>query len=176
VTERSLGKSIFVFIGGTFKDENDFKRWALDTSEGKRLKGPDFHSRLDSYLTIPSLDLTISLGEAFVKSDMAKLNRAVFIRSLLRKQEKVRSIAQDVLAYLLHVPLVHSGRSLQRIITASDLRRASVFEALHIPPVDVLQLHVKEPITNPEEPVLEFLKKIGCEGLAQKPPLPLKWK
>jgi len=176
ITERDLGKSIFVFIGGTFKDESDFKRWALDTSEGKRLKGPDFHSRLDSYLTVPSVDLTVSLEEAFIKPDSAKLNRAIIIRSLLRKQEKIRSIAQDVLAYLLHVPLVHGARSLQRIISASDLRRASIFQAFHIPPVDVLQLHVKEPITKSEDPVLEFLKKIGGEGLAQEPPLPLKWK
>jgi len=176
MAERSLGKSIFVFIGGTFKDDNDLKKWALDTSEGKRLKGPDFHSRLDSYLTVPSLDLTVNLEEAFTKSDMAKLNRAVFIRSLLRKQEKIKSIAQDVLAYLLHVPLVHSGRSLQRIITASELRRTSIFQAFHLPPADVLQLHVEEPVTTVKDPVLEFLKKIKCEELRHEPPLPLKWR
>lgn len=176
MAERSLGKSIFVFIGGTFKDADDLKKWALDTSEGKRLKGPDFHSRLDSYLTVPSLDLTVSLEEAFTKSDMAKLNRAVFIRSLLRKQEKVKSIAQDVLAYLLHVPLVHSGRSLQRIIIASDLRRTSIFQAFHLPPADVLQLHVEGPVTTVKDPVLEFLKKIKCEELRHEPPLPLKWR
>ena len=37
-------------------------------------------------------------------------------------------------------------------------------------------LHVKEPIASSEGPVLEFLKKIKCEGLAQEPPLSLKWK
>lgn len=176
MTERNLGKSIFIFIGGTFKDENDFKKWALDTSEGKRVKGSDFHSRLDSYLTVPSVDLTVSLEEAFTKSDPAKLNRAILLRSYLRKQEKIKAIAQDVVAFLLHVPLVHGARSLQRIITASDLRRTPIFQAFHIPAVDVLQLHVREPITTAKEPILEFLKKTKCERLVQEPPLPLKWR
>jgi len=178
VTERNLGKSIFVFIGGTFEDENAFRTW-LDTDDGKRLKGPDFHSRLDSYLTVPSVGLTVSLEEAFAKSDPAKLNRAILLRSYLRKQERVKSIAQDVMAYLLHVPLVHGARSLQRIITASDLRRASIFQAVYIPPANVLQLHVDKPIADTEKPVLEFLKEIKCEWLAPEPPLPplpLKWK
>jgi len=175
MTERNLGKSIFVFIGGTFEDENAFRTW-LDTDDGKRLKGPDFHSRLDSYLTVPSVGLTVSLEEAFTKSDLAKLNRAILLRSYLGEQERVKSIAQDVLAYLLHVPLVHGARSLKRIITASDLRRTSIFQAFHIPPVDVLQLHVDKPITDTEEPVQEFLKEIKRKNLAQKPPLPLKWK
>ena len=174
--ERDLGKCIFVFIGGMFNDEKDFKKWALDTDEGRKAKGPDFHSRLGSYLTVPSVDLTLLPKLAFTKSDPAMLNRAIIIRNCLKKQERVKTIAQDVLAYLLLIPLVHGARSLQRIITASDLKRTSTFQAFHIAPLAVLELHVKEPITNAGEPVQEFLRKIKCEGLAEEPPLPLRWK
>jgi hypothetical protein len=107
---------------------------------------------------------------------MAKLNRAVFIRSLLKKQEITKLIAPDVLFFLLHVPLVHGGRSLQRIITASDLRRTSIFKAVHLPPADVLQLHVKEPVISTKDPVLELLKKAHCEQLRSEPALHLKWR
>ena len=174
--ERDLGKCIFIFIGGTFNNEKDFKKWALDTDEGRKAKGPDFHSRLGSYLTVPSIDLRLPPEEAFTKSDVATLNRAIIIRNCLKKQERVKTIAQDVLAYLLLIPLVHGARSLQRIITASDLKRTSTFQAFHIAPLAVLELHVKEPITNAGEPVQEFLRKIKCEGLAEEPPLPLRWK
>ena len=174
--DRDLGKCVFVFIGGTFEDEKEFKKWALDTDEGKKQKGPDFHSRLDSYLTVPSVDLTVSQEEALTKSDLGKLNRAIVIRNSLRKQEKVKAIAPAVLAYLLHVPLMHGARSLDRIIIASDLQRASTFQLFHMPPMDVLELHVRTPIANVGEPVIGFLRNMGCEKLLLESPLPLKWK
>src|SRR3990170_486421 len=112
-TKRALGKCIFVFIGGTYENESKFIEW-VSTDEGKKQKGKDFHSRLDSSITISHLDLKESpfmstdpaakTERAFRTTDPAKLVRAVMIRTLLGKQAKVKSIAPDLLAYLLHVP------------------------------------------------------------------------
>lgn len=172
-TKRALGKCIFVFIGGTYEDESKFIEW-VSTDEGKKVKGKDFHSRLDSSITIPHLDLKES---AFKSTDPAKLVRAVMIRTILGKQAKVKFIAKDLLAYLLHVPLQHGVRSLQRIISASELRKAEVFQTIHLPSYEVLQLHVKTTETgNHGVSINDFLETINYRNRASEPPIMLKWK
>lgn len=174
MTNQALGKCIFVFIGGTFKDEKKFSKWASN-GQGKDLKGPDFHSRLDSSLTVPSVDLAIGLDESIETSDPAKLVRAVMIRDFLEKQQKVKAISEDVLAFLLHVPLQHGVRSLQKIITASELSKTTCFQAFHLPPLDVLQLHVEEFKMNPHNSVMDYINKMKLD-LSQRPPLVLEWR
>lgn len=175
--ERALGKCIFVFIGGTFSGEDEFKEWALNSKEGKYLKGIDFHSRLDSSLTVPSVDLSDSPGELWRGDSPAKLVRALMIRTFLKKQKKVKAINQDLLTYLIHAPLQHGVRSLQRIITASELGRTPVFERYHLPPIDVLQLHVKGLNSNSIDPVRDFVENlVGYDISQEAPPLLLKWK
>jgi hypothetical protein len=176
ITDRSLGKCVFVFVGGTFNDENDFRKWALESPEGKRLKGVDFHSRLDSSLTMPSVDLGVPPAQAWQSTDPAKLIRAVMIRSFLKKQKKIRFISCEVLAYLVHVPLEHGVRSLQRIILASEIARTPVFERYHLPPADVLQLHVKGLKSGTADPVSDFVQGLDGYDIPEgAPPLELKW-
>lgn len=174
MTTQALGKCVFVFIGGLFKDDTEFNAWASD--KGKTLKGPDFHSRLDSSLTVPSVDIYSESNIKFDNPDPAKLVRAIMIRAFLGKQKKVKKISQEVLAYLLNVPLEHGVRSLQKIIAASELSKTSVFQTYHLPHIDVLQLHVNESRMNSEHSISGFLKKIKAVSLADKPPLPLEWK
>lgn len=111
---------------------------------------------------------------SFTSTNPAKLVRAITIRTLLSKQPKVKSIAQDLLAYLLHVPLQHGVRSLTRIITASELRKAEIYKTIHLPSREVLQLHVK-PSEEGNDKVLvtNFLKEINCSNLSDKPPIEL---
>ena len=173
----ALGKCIFVFIGGTFSGENEFREWAMNSKEGKRLKGIDFHSRLDSALMVPSVDLPDDNSNAWLESSPAKLVRALMIRNFLKKYQKVEAINQDLLAYLIHARLQHGVRSLERIITSSELGSASVFEPYHLPPVDVLQIHVRG--LNPEavDPVKDFVHNLsGYDIPKDAPPLELKWK
>jgi hypothetical protein len=68
-------------------------------------------------------------------------------------------------------------RSLQRIITASELRKAEVYKTIHLPSYEVLQLHVKT-LGKDNHGVLvnDFLKQINCGNLATEPPIELKWK
>lgn len=180
MTSRALGKCVFVFVGGTFEDERDFREWA-SKDEGKELKAPDFHSRQDSSLTVPSLDLVVGIDESIKRDDPAKLVRAIAIRRFLNLERhkerlgKIKSISQEVLAFLLHVPLRHGMRSLERIITASELSKTTCFQIFHLAPLDVLQLHVDESKMNPYKSVMDFIDKIKLD-FYQKPPLELEWR
>jgi hypothetical protein len=103
--------------------------------------------------------------------------RALMIRTFLKKQKKVKAIDRDLLTYLIHVPLQHGVRSLQRIILASELDRTPVFERYHLPPIDVLQLHVKGLDIDTVDPVSEFVDKLeGYDVSAEPEPIELKWK
>jgi hypothetical protein len=159
MTKQALGKCIFVFIGGTFENEKKFSEWTVG-EYGRKQKGTDFHSRLDSSLEVPAVDLgkdgkkhkkadrknskKYSLNDVINKPNPAKLVRAVMIRTFLRDQKKLKSISPEVLAFLLHVPLQHGVRSLEKIISASELSKTLDFQMYHLPPLDVLQLHVDE--------------------------------
>jgi hypothetical protein len=171
---QALGKCIFVFVGGIFKDDGEFREW-IATEEGRRQKGTDFHSRLDSSLNIPSVDMKAVHEDIFNSPDPARLNRAIMIRAFLKEEKKVRIIAPEVLSFLLHVPLQHGVSSLERIISASELRRTTFFNASHLPPHDVLQLHVDESRIEPHHSVLSFLNDIRLK-MSQSPPLDLKWR
>ncbi len=174
MTTQALGKCVFVFIGGTFKNDAEFNMWA--SADGKTLKGPDFHSRLDSSLTVPSVDLDLKSNIRFDKPDPAKLVRAIMIRAFLKKQKKVTKISQEVLSYLLNVPLEHGVRSLEKIIAASELSKTKEFQTYHLPHSDVLQLHVNESRVNSDHTVSGFLKKIKADSLSDKPLLTLEWR
>ena len=176
-TSRALGKCIFAFVGGTFENEGAFKKWALEEDEGKSLKGTDFHSRLDSSITVPPVEIEPPPVQLWDTPDRAKLVRAIMLRAFLQKQKKLQCIARDVLTYLIHVPLEHGVRSLQKIIEASELRRTPVFEAHHLPPADVLELHVKDLGADTTTPVKDFLAKYpGYDKYASKEPLELLWR
>lgn len=170
-SERALGKCVFAFVGGTFNNEEQFKEWALDSPEGKFLKGIDFHSRLDSSLTVPPVELAGPIDQLWESADPAKLVRAIMLRTFLRKHKKLRYISNDVLAYLVHVPLEHGVRSLQRIIQASELAATHVYQSFHLPPSDVLSLHVKELKHGTANPVADFLAQLNGYDTHAEPEL-----
>lgn len=174
--DQDLGKCIFVFIGGTYKNANEFSTWALadEPEDAKFCKGPDFHSRLDRCLTIPSVEITPSSphGEA-------ELTRAIIIRTKLKELKKLKSIEGDVLFYLLHVPLKHGVRSLEKIINASEISKANRFSAIYLPSKDVLQIHVggKDKDNDDFYDVNRFYDKykFGECGELAKETIKLKW-
>lgn len=174
MTNQKLGKCVFVFIGGTFEDDREFSEWTL-SEDGRRLKGTDFHSRLDSSLNVPSVDLKGESDDLFNTPDEAKLVRAVMIRTFLQEEKRIKTISPDVLSFLLHVPLQHGVRSLQRIISASELRKTTNFQTFHLPPLDVLQLHVNEAKIPRNKSVISFLNDIKLE-MFQYPLLELEWR
>lgn len=171
MSNQNLGKCIFVFVGGTFKDDEEFGVWT-SKDEAKSLKGPDFHSRLDSSVTVPAVSLAKT---SITVNDSAKLVRAVMLRIFLKKHKHLTHITEEVLAYLLHVPLQYGIRSLQRIVTASELRKTTCFNLYHLPPQDVLQLHVDPSATNLNRSVEEYLAEIDMHPPFTRPPLELRW-
>lgn len=172
-TNQSLGKCVFVFIGGTFEDDNEFGIWA-SSDEGRKQKGTDFHSRLDSSLNVPSVDFKSYSKNPLIVEDQAKLVRAIMIRTFLIQSENIKWISQDVLAFLLHVPLEHGVRSLQKIIIASELRKTKCFELYHLPPQDVLQLHVDIPRLAPKRQISTYIKNL--QKMFSSDPLQLSWR
>lgn len=137
-----LGKCVFVFSGGTFEKYEKFKEW-VEKENSKRLKGPDFHSRLERVLQLPLCEFDTKHQIKLAVSDPAKLLRANLIRSFLEKDTKVRKVELAVIAYLSHVPLRHGSRSLRQIIQASALDRTDRFGLIHLPSENVLKLHTK---------------------------------
>lgn len=167
---RPLGKCVFVFVGGTFDGEEEFQAWIDE--EGRDLKGPDFHSRLDRSLSVPSVTFRGTTEGRFAAGDTARLQRALLVRFALASYPKLAAIDAGVLAYLLHVPLKHAARSLGKIIEASELRRTAVFRECHLPPVEVLRLHigaVDKGTHDVFDDVSAFLERIGAGHLAGAP-------
>ena len=86
-----LGKCVFAFMGGIFHDDEQFLKWTRGL--GKQLKGPDFHSRLQSQSTAAQCD-TQTVLYSFTSSDTAKLTRAILIRIYLREHKSIKLIQE----------------------------------------------------------------------------------
>ncbi|MBI5571668.1 MAG: hypothetical protein HY914_17130 [Desulfomonile tiedjei] len=169
---RQLGRCVFVFMGGIHEDETSFLEWMegwQTYEEAKLLKAPDFHSRLEGTLELPSVVLTREGRTSIHKADEHKLNRAILIRRFLGEArcQNIKRIAPGVLAYLLHVTFRHGVRSLKKIIEGSALDKTTIFGVLHLPPKEVLESHVKEPDVGE---VLGYLRGVEDE------PLELLWR
>ena len=154
--KRALGKCVFVFVGGTWGCKEELEDWMQGA--GRDLKGRDFQSRLDRILEVPPVDIAAE-GEASVRG-CPMLNRAIVIRLALR-DKKLGSINRNVAEFLLTAPLEHGTRSLKTIIDASDLSRTQRFCAYHLPPREVLEVHVAG---NPDDYLADCTER-----------LPLQW-
>lgn len=187
---RSLDSAVFVFIGGTFAGESEFKRW-METPDGRRNKAVDFHSRLAAAFAVPTIHVGTPitdetrerelpwkaqvdpLGQYVVKGEgthTARVNRAVLLRSYLRKT-RVRRIELEVLAFLLHVPLRHGARSLEQLVKECSLDGAEYFRSFHLPSKHVLELHVERTLFEVaaddanRQIVPALLHAMGLEGI-----------
>jgi hypothetical protein len=176
---RKLGTCVFVFMGGIHETADSFWRWINsdnpdEKKKAKVLKGPDFHSRLERSLQIPSVDvkqpyvplpwipiqpLTGLLSclplqcakppepTTIEPHHIARLTRAILLRHYLSDDrfQHIKQVEEEVIAYLLHVPLKHGIRSLEKIIDASALDKTTIFRVSHLPFEDVLKLHTEQP-------------------------------
>lgn len=150
-----IGKSIFVFAGGTsstlrefcgedIEDEQDRKQFL---SEFKGAKGPDFLSRLRGYVNI------LGPNQTNQKSDqLFIIRRAMLLRTLL--EMKVPHLIDDrgeaqidngVLRAMLKIPRYkHESRSMEAILDMSLLANAKKWEQSYLPSKEQLRLHVDE--------------------------------
>jgi hypothetical protein len=84
--ELYLGKSIFVFIGGTFHSEEDFIKEA-SKEDNDILKIKDFHSRLDSSMSLPPIDIELEdvISYKFTEQSCIKLEKDGLPEDILKR-------------------------------------------------------------------------------------------
>ena len=141
-----LGKSIFIFAGGTRSTFEEFS--AQENSQSFRdAKGSDFISRLRGFINIKGPN---PIGGDMRKDRLSMIRRATVLRFLLLKHapqlfkaKKKCSIDRGVLHAFIKVPhYKHGIRSMQSIIEMSSLAGRKRFEQAALPSPEQLELHV----------------------------------
>jgi hypothetical protein len=150
-TMHPIGKSIFVFAGGTSHTFQEFCGEDLHENDKKQLqqefrtaKGTDFVSRLRGYVNIMGPNPSSKEDKFFM------IRRAILLRSILQKNAKhifdargQARIDPGVLRALIKVPeYKHGVRSIVAIIEMSMLADRRRFEQAALPPEEQLKLHV----------------------------------
>ncbi|MHB8868863.1 MAG: P-loop NTPase family protein [Thermoleophilia bacterium] len=141
-TPHPIGPAVFIFAGGTSATLAEFVA-AADEVADRRMKKPDFVSRLRGYLNILGPNRASATDVAY------PLRRAFLLRSLLMRKapQTIRagrlSIDDGVLgAFLRTERFVHGARSVEAIIDQSSLAGKARYGRSSLPPADQLSLHV----------------------------------
>jgi len=162
-----FGKAIFVFAGGT---KSTFE--AFDRSEDKddktkngfkMVKGPDFVSRLRGFVNVKGPNPVEKLNDGEKAGDVPQeelanrepahlIRRAMLLRSIIERQrpqligsDKKALIGSDVVRGFLRVEkFKHGARSLESVISMSNLADAGSFGGASLPNPDLLRLHVTD--------------------------------
>jgi hypothetical protein len=167
-----LGTAIFVFAGGTSEKLEAFDSHLSD-EEFRKVKGPDFVSRLKGFVNImgPNPVQNDSGGDPYFV-----LRRAILLRSLMSRQAKqimVKHEGKEMLkidpgvlnAFLWIGKYKHGARSMESITVMSQLAGKSIFERSALPSESQLDLHVNglEFLALVQQIVLtpETLEKLG---------------
>lgn len=153
-----LGKSIFVFAGGTRPTYQAFVPSASSDSDASvangpdaaaafvAAKGPDFVSRLRGYINVMGPNRQHPDDHAYL------IRRAMVVRSLLERNPKTKGLRENesslridpgVLRAFLYVSEYrHGTRSIEAILDMSRLAGRDRFDLSALPPRDQLELHV----------------------------------
>jgi hypothetical protein len=158
-SEFPVGRSVFVFAGGTRSRFADFDQ--TETSEDFRVKkGPDFVSRLRGYIDIKGINPpeVKRHGEVSDHSDTSYIiRRALLLRLALEKQFPAilnpatgeMAIATSVVrSFLLAKKYLHGGRSLESIVSMSHLRSGPSFGPSDLPARNLILIHVTPDFLN----------------------------
>ena len=147
-----IGRSIFIFAGGTSSTMDEFAASLASDDERKSVKLPDFVSRLKGFLNVlgpnpqPRADGTAD--------PYYVVRRAILLRSLLERSagqlfrtdshgKKRLQIDTGVLRALLKVSRYKHGiRSINSILSMSELADRQSFQRSSLPAETQLDLHV----------------------------------
>lgn len=162
-----FGRAIFVFAGGTKSTFEAFDR-SDDKDEKtkedfKMDKGPDFISRLRGFVNVKGPNPVEKLKPGEKTGDIPPqeladrepahlIRRAMLLRSVLERQhpylidpDKKALIGPDVVRGFLRVEkFKHGARSLESVVSMSDLADAGYFGGASFPNPDLLRLHVTD--------------------------------
>ena len=182
-----FGKAIFVFAGGTKDTLEAFDR--TGETAFQMVKGPDFVSRLRGFVNVKGPNPVEKLlpGEESGKVPFKELEkrdstylirRAMLLRSVIERNQpqligagKKASVGSDVVRGFLRVEkFKHGGRSLESIVSMSDLAGAGHFGGASLPNPDLLGLHVTDDFLGHVEkgqlgdPIIEVLAEACHEA------------
>jgi hypothetical protein len=142
-----LGRSIFVFAGGTSRTMADFGS-ELKDDELRIAKVPDFISRLKGYVNV------LGPNKQGERDKHHIIRRAILLRSMLERNAPQLCISQEdgtksieiddgLLRALLETrEYKHGARSMESLVAMSLLAGKTSFERSSLPPVEQLKLHV----------------------------------
>jgi len=164
----SIGRSIFVFAGGTSERLETFGQDIVKPTEFIRLKGPDFVSRLKGYVNILGPNRRLVAGTE-VSDTHFLLRRAILLRSLLYRQHRhlfqqedgkeILQIDPGVLRGFLQTrEYLHGARSLEAVVKMSLLHGKTRFERSSLPAEAQLELHVDA------RDLLALVRKVEFKG------------
>ncbi len=145
-----IGSSIFVFAGGTCARMEDFGQDLVrgsgpdaDDSALRQAKGPDFVSRLKGFVNVLGPNPQGDDDPYYV------IRRAILLRSILHRNapqlfagDELRIDPGVLRAFLETTEFRHGARSLEAIVTTSQLSGRSAYERSSLPPSPQLDLHV----------------------------------
>ena len=143
-----IGKAIFVFAGGTCKRMEEFGTNLDDDPDKnvklfKAVKGPDFKSRLKGFINILGPNPQEGTYDPYYK-----IRRAILLNSILRRTapqifSSGFQMEDNLLdAFLETYTYLHGVRSMESIVTMSQLSGKTRFERSCLPPISQLNLHV----------------------------------
>jgi hypothetical protein len=183
-----IGRAIFVFAGGTSSSMAEFdKGMDKEMKESfKSAKGPDFISRLKGYINVLGPNPVKGTGE----DPYFIIRRAILLRSTLKRGtaqlfekrggKELLNIDRGVLRAMLKIEKYkHGARSIESLLTMSQLTGKTAFERSCLPFESQLDLHVdgKKFLSlvqqvELEGPILESLAEaahdVFCEGLRER--------
>jgi len=149
-----IGKCIFIFAGGTSYDFEHFGPRSDDKKaieEFKRLKGPDFTSRLNLYLNVfgpnkrPFYDEKQDEWKGDQRDICYPIRRALLLRSFLgKKGNQQLSIDDGILTALLEInEYAHGARSMGNVVKQMlESGRVGEMARSDLPPEEVVSMHV----------------------------------
>jgi RyR domain len=169
----AVGKSVFVFAGGTSRDfahfgppaphedDDDKRRTAI--AAFRMAKGPDFKSRIKGYLDIQGPNPRQHHDENRARAGLDSwvddpldidfpVRRAILLRSLLgmvhskKRENEVLAIDRGLLTALLGIGYYRNGsRSLEQLVQAtSEGGGDGVLRRAHLPPDHLLAMYVDD--------------------------------
>ncbi len=153
--DHPIGKCIFVFAGGTSYNMDNFAPPKNDTkkyNDFKLLKGPDFISRLSSYLNVLGPNRRQKYDKK--KKDWVDDNspadicfpvrRALQLRVVMEYfKDEILDIDQGLLTALLEVDTYkHGARSLETIVNLINRENTKVLRRSAMPPEEHMTIHV----------------------------------
>jgi len=158
-----IGRSIFVFAGGTSHTMHDFGK-RLSEEEARAAKVPDFTSRLKGYVDVLGPNPQQGKDDPYFI-----IRRAIVFRSLLLRNHsalfhedgglQTLKIDRGVLRAFLHIShYTHGIRSMETILTMSQLSGKTRFARSSLPSESQLDLHVSG------QEFLSLVQEVNLEG------------